>query len=126
MKSKLKVGDKVWDSALFGDLEGEVYEVGDDFYTFPIRVKFGKQSCAYKIKGNKFDELNPTLSMQPYDKLSEIVPVWEEEEVWGLFWENDDYSKRYGKMTKSNDSIYPYTCNDRLNWRHFKETGKLI
>lgn len=126
MKTKLKVGDKVYDSALFGDLEGEVKNI-NKLYNYPISVKFGEQIFHYTINGSLYDTSNPTLSMQPYDKLSDIVPVWEEEEVWGLFWDDDKMkSKVYGQMVKSGDKYYPYFCIGRANYRYFKETGKLI
>ena len=64
--------------------------------------------------------------MEPYDKLSDIVPVWEEEEVWGVFWDNGNSAIVYGQMIKSGDIKYPYFCNGRANYKHFKETGKLI
>jgi hypothetical protein len=76
MKSKLKVGSKVYDSALFGDLEGKVAEITKKG-SFPIVVTFGNQKEYYTIDGRLREDMNPTLSMQPYDKLSDIVPVLE-------------------------------------------------
>jgi hypothetical protein len=127
MKTKLKVGDKVFDSALYGDLEGEVLgdNVGNPNY--PIVVRFGKHSTSYTIEG-KFNTWTktPTLSMQPYDKLSDIVPVCEEEEVWGLFWNEGSTYFVYGQMTIASGSNYPYNCIGNTNFKNFKETGKLI
>ena len=84
MKTKLKVGDKVWDNALFGDLEGEVIIVNEDS-PYPISVRFRENQEDYTLDGRTYKGFNATLSMKSYDKLSDIVPVWEEEEVWGLF-----------------------------------------
>jgi hypothetical protein len=125
MKTKLKVGDKVYDNALFGNVEGEVISVNDN-YPYPFHVRFGENQENYTIDGryNKFT--NPTLSMQPYDKLSDIVPVWEEEEVWGLFWNEGSTYFVYGQMTIASGSNYPYNCIGNTNFKNFKETGKLI
>jgi hypothetical protein len=125
MKTKLKVGDKVYDSALFGNLEGDIISV-NDIFPYPFHVRFGENQEHYTIDGRYNRFTNPTLSMQPYDKLSEIVPVWEEEEVWGLFWNDLDDIKIYGQMIKSGDKYYPYRYIVGVCYKHFKETGKLI
>jgi hypothetical protein len=126
MKTKLKVGDKVFDSALFGDVEGEVISLNED-NPYPIFIAFGHDQENYTIDGCYNKWTNPTLSMQPYDKLSDIIPVWEEE-VWGIFWDDPNNPiKLYGQMIKSEDKKFPYrfieNCN---NYKNFKETGKLI
>jgi hypothetical protein len=125
MKTKLKVGDKVHDNALFGNVEGEVISVNDNF-PYPFSVKFAENLENYTIDGcyNKFT--NPTLSMQPYDKISDIVSVCEEEEVWGLFWNEGSTYFVYGQMTIASGSNYPYNCIGNTNFKNFKETGKLI
>jgi hypothetical protein len=129
MKTKLKVGDKVFDSALFGNVEGEVISVNEDS-PYPIFVAFGDNQENYTIDGRYNKWTNHTLSMQPYDKLSEIVPAWEEEEVWGIFWDNDKTkTKMYGQMKLSDNIEYSYKCitdMGMINFKNFKETGKLI
>ena len=125
MKTKLKVGDKVFDSALYGDLEGEVISVNDN-YLYPFHVRFGENLENYTIDGRYSKFTNPTLSMKPYDKLSDIVPVCEEEEVFGLFWDDEDGCKYYGRMIKMSDKYCPYYCDGNTIFKNFKETGKLI
>lgn len=129
MKTKLKVGDKVYDSALFGDLEGIVQNIAPENYDghYKVIVAFGVLKQDYTLDGRNYSKFNPTLSMQPYDKLSEIVPVWEEEEVWGLFWDENYDRKEYGSMVKSDNEEYPYRVKGFCYiYKHFKETGKLI
>ena len=125
MKTKLKVGDKVHDNALFGNVEGEVISVNDNF-PYPFYVRFGENQENYTIDGCYNKWTNPTLSMQPYDKLSDIVSVCEEEEVWGLFWNEGSTYFVYGQMTIASGSNYPYNCIGNTNFKNFKETGKLI
>lgn len=137
MKTKLKVGDKVFDSALFGNVEGKVERniltIWDENPDYPIVVRFGEHTASYTIDGkfNKWTK-NPTLSMQPYDKLSDIVAVWEEEEVWGLFWteefniNGETMAKIYGQMILTGNKDWPYRRKYGCTYKHFKETGKLI
>ena len=127
MKTKLKVGSKVYDSALFGNVEGEVINMNGE-YPYPIVIRFGENLENYSIDGryNKWTEA--TLSMQPYDKISDIVSICKEEEkeVWGLFWNESSTYFVYGQMTIAKGSNYPYNCVGNTNFKHFKETGKLI
>jgi hypothetical protein len=128
---KLIKGNKVFDSALFGDLEGKVLGINKENPCYPISVKFGQFFEQYTIKGSCTDYGNPTLSLEPYDKLSDIVPVWEEE-VWGLFW-NEELNNRgetmakiYGQMIPSGNKDCPYRRKDGSRYKNFKETGKLL
>lgn len=125
MKTLLEIGKTVFDSALFGDLEGKVVKIGTSV-SYPLIVRFGNTDVAYTLDGRHHEDFNPTLSMQPYDKLSDIVPVWEEEEVWGIFWDDEYDTKIYGQMIKSDNKDYPYRHKGELCYKHFKETGKLI
>jgi len=124
MKTKLKTGDKVYDSALFGDKQGVVVAINDTCSN-PLAVKFGEDVYVYTIEGANIYKSNATLSLKPYDKLSDIVPVWEKE-VWGLFWDDEDSFKVYGRMDVSLTKEYPFLCIGHGHYKYFKETGKLM
>jgi hypothetical protein len=127
MKTLIEVGDKVFDSALFGDLEGKVVRIDKEYLTaYPIYVKYGEKNTCYTVDGRQHKDYMLTLSMQPYDKLSDIVPVWEEEEVWGLCWDFNSSPRYYGRIIKSTNAKYPYRIDGAGDFKNFKETGKLI
>lgn len=71
-KTLFKIGQTVYDSALFGDLKGKVVnDKLNDLY--PIVVKFGDIELIYSEDGRLDKNFLPTLAEQPY-KVEYVPP----------------------------------------------------
>ena len=98
-KTLFKKGQTVFDSALFGDLKGEVIDIriGDKY----PRVQFGEYICLYTLDGRFNTNMKPTLSDQPY-KVEYVAPQPQIEipEVgqWCWFWNDGNEGYYYGKF----------------------------
>lgn len=75
---KLKVGDKVFDSVLFPNIEGFVHELKEYVEGYLIHVKFGEYRYTYTRYGQPFIHSMPTLSLEHYEVNLNIVPEKQE------------------------------------------------
>lgn len=110
-KTLFKIRQTVFDSALFGDLNGKVIDIriGDKY---PLRVQFGEYIYLYTLDGRFNTNMKPTLSDQPYKV--EYVPPQPQIELpevgqWCWFWDDCMGGYYYGQFNlyKHKDE-YPY------------------
>ena len=100
-KTLFKKGQTVFDSALFGDLKGEVIDDENGGYEYPVVVKFGDMELIYSEDGRLDKNFLPTLSNQPYKV--EYVPPQPQIELpevgqWCWFWNDGNEGYYYGKF----------------------------
>lgn len=125
-KTLFKKGQTVYDSALFGDLKGEV--IADDWgFDFPLLVSFGANENSYTRDGRVDTAMLPTLSDKPYKV--EYVPPQPQIELpevgqWCWFWDDEFVGYYFGQFVSfnENDELQYLTANS-LKYQHFSITN---
>lgn len=127
-KALFKVGQTVYDSALFGDLKGKVIDIriGDKY---PLRVQFGEYIYLYTLDGRFNVNMNPTLSNQPY-KVEYVPPQPQIElpEVGQMcyFWnENPENGFIYAQFGgyDSRRGEYRFFTKNESHWQYCSTTN---
>lgn len=118
-KTLFKLGQTVYDSALFGDLEGKVIVCNGSIY--PIIVKFGDERFAYTYDGRLIESVKPTLTDQLY-KVEYVQPQPQIElpEIGQFCWFWSDAKTNgyyFGQFKSYDDEIEAYWV---INGGYFK------
>jgi len=81
---KVKVGDKVYDSVNFPDMEGKVTDIlNDNGHSYSIVVLFYDNEYSYTKFGQIVKQRRPTLSLEPYEVNLNVVTEKQETFEYG-------------------------------------------
>lgn len=126
MKTKWKVGQKVWDKTV-SEEAGEIIEIKLDCID-PIRVRFGDELRLYNPNGSLNFSTFPTLSATPYEIKMEGFSQEVEEEVLPykgqVCWGKNDDDKRYhiGHFVEKIEEDYILSSDiEGINGKHFDQ-----
>lgn len=127
-KTLFKVAQTVYDSALFGDLKGEVKGYKSDT-RYKLIVEFNGKIFYYTLDGRFNVNMNPTLSNQPY-KVEYVPPQPQIElpEVGQMcyFWnENPENGFIYAQFGgyDSRRGEYRFFTKNESHWQYCSTTN---
>lgn len=133
MKTKFKIGQKVYDSVFFENLEGKVVDIRESLDKTILVVDFNGLQFKYTKEGilllyaANIDN-RKTLATKPYvleGFTQETVVDWSKYfNTWGIFYDDEEdfeNTNRVGRLHDYNgDSIYPFKSYEDESYKNFK------
>ena len=133
MKTEFKIGQKVYDSVFFENLEGKVVDIRESLDKTILVVDFNGLQFKYTKEGilllyaANIDN-RKTLSTKPYvleGFTQETVVDWSKYfNTWGIFYDDEEdfeNTNRVGRLHDYNsDSIYTFKSYEDESYKNFK------